>query len=373
MPAKNLLTKECKEVIALDFSSSSVRVLYCGDSKPGFFSYSLAPFLLREKLPVLEGLLEVLSWVERDLGLELQHNGHWRPSIVLVGRLVSLELKKILSYPPLDPLMLLRRLKRLVFFARSGIVAFDNHWVSGDVDPEKVVRWLPFPLNPNDLADYLFNVSLFTQTIPDTRESLYIKQALVRESLKQLVGKISGRDGFYNSLNKGKSLLIGSAFSQVVSPSQAVSIFLDGVRPRGAVFLERDLDQWLPCLLVLYCYYPKIAKKAVKYWPRNFLGTAVGLGMEANGTLILDDKTTSEFHLGEGELFQFFVPASKSGWLRARTRNGLSDYRVRGGEAGLIIDTRSYDLILPESFEQRKMLLDKWAGEVGARGQKSQF
>lgn len=371
MPTRPL---DKKAILVLDFSSSSVRALFLSpDAKPSFFTYNLPSPALHRETTVFENVLGVLACVEEDLKISLRKGSGWNCEIILIGQLASLELTKILSCPPIDPVLLLRRYHRPVFFMRSAISSFGRYWLNESSDPERVVKWLQFPLSPQELADYLFNLNIFTHPVPDTAESLGIKQALARERLRALAEMHDPKEKFYSFLNRYKICLIGSVFTQIANDAQAVSVFIDGIRPRGSVFLYCDLDQWLPCLLAIKNHHSDLIPSLLNFWPRKSLGTVVGLGGRANCTLTTQEGETFEFRLGKNEIFSFDMKENQQGLLLARTDSGLQEHNVSGGSVGLVIDTRPFDLVLPNSFEERCSLLNRWSKELYSQGMIKRF
>jgi len=359
-------------VVVLDISSSSLRALYWDGDRPSFYKHTLAPWLLREQEPVLETVSRVLDMLEEVFEIPLIHGSKEKVPILLVGSLASLDLNKLLAHPPIDPATVLSSFAFPILMIRSKLAVFGSKQGYKATrrlpDSMRVSRWLPFAFNPNDIEDYLRNLGLFTQVLPDTQESLYIRQATSKVVLADLLSQLGGVD-YYDNIAGCSVHLVGGVFSEVSHPAQAMAVFLDGIRPRGAVYLKRDTHQWLVSIGALEKVAPAIAKKVYDFWVPDDLGTVAGLGGEANCVLAIEGQSPYEVHAQEGELLLIPIKPSVQGILKVRTRHGVKEHTVWGGRVGLLIDARPFDLRLPDDFNNRQRLLQRWDREAAAHGQ----
>ncbi|HLD11421.1 MAG TPA: hypothetical protein VJB91_00735, partial [Patescibacteria group bacterium] len=95
---------------------------------------------------------------------------------------------------------------------------------------ENVGRWLPGSVDPTTLADSLGNKQLYPQTVPVTKQDLYLELALLIEDLRKHPEDV---------LKDGKIIVSEKLFTISPSRGELVLVVLNAVEPEGIKEIER--------------------------------------------------------------------------------------------------------------------------------------
>ncbi len=265
---------------------------------------------------------------------------------------------------------------------------------------ENIQRWVPFPLDPDELRNRIGNKMIRPTTIPQTKEDLQIEQAIAREALrlsfvqhKEFAVELKGvqqertisdafdQEGGSRSLVKMRELdlLVGSGgvLSHAPRRVQTAWMLVDAFLPEGFTKLAVDSIFMMPQLGVLSSFHKEAATQVFDKDCMVHLGTCVAPigplkapgkpcvtitgtlpdGRSLNETIAQDELRLFPLALGE-EAKLNFEPA-KGFDLGAGPGKAVTQ-TVTGGVVGLVIDTRGRPFNLTASTAGRLEKLDRW-------------
>lgn len=274
---------------------------------------------------------------------------------------------------------------------------------------EMVARWLPLPIDEDDLRDRVCNKMIRPTTLPQTPEDLLVEQAAAREALRlalidhervlqPLHGGREGPTGI-DALGAERSatlgidwaqvrLLVGSGGPLAHAPrrSQAAAILIDACRPEGVTELAVDSVFVLPHIGALRQVDPETAAAVLDIDALVLLGAClapVGGRRILSGTPLADLELTDpegrvEPHfmvwLG-GAIRRIALPAMATRNLSVKPRPGWDfgqgpgkpvQALLRGGTVGLVLDGRGRDLPWPSAELARRDLVRGWLQALDA-------
>lgn len=253
---------------------------------------------------------------------------------------------------------------------------------------ERVLRWLPFDIEAEEVHNTILNKALRPMTIPETRQDLLLEQAVAREAISltlQRAGKawLHGVSA-YPGLLPPVDVIVGrgGVLSKAPDHRQAALILLDALQPTGVCSLALDNASLLPQLGALASVQPSVAAQVVARDGFFNLGTAISLvGTAREGTLALrlkieyDDGQTVEVEVPYGALEVIPLPPGREAVLELRPTSGFdvglgrkgkgARTEVEGGGVGVIIDARGRPLSLPTDGEKRRAKIQEWMWEIG--------
>jgi hypothetical protein len=253
---------------------------------------------------------------------------------------------------------------------------------------EKLRRWLPFEISPEELHNALLNKSLHPASLPTDEEALLIEYAVAREALRLVTEQ--ARASWPSEATTGRSavqwnLIIGAGGVLTRAPHLGYPLLtvLDGFEPWGVTKLMLDVKGVSGMLGSLAAIEP-VAAVEVTAHPDTFLpvGTIVaplGHGPAHKTALRLkligagDQVTEVEVDYGQIEIIPL-APGQKATLEMRPSRYfdiGLGQpgrgavAEVEGGLLGLIIDGRGRPLRLADEAELRHDQLRHWLSSVG--------
>ncbi|GAB4470835.1 MAG: glutamate mutase L [Anaerolineae bacterium] len=267
----------------------------------------------------------------------------------------------------------------------SGHVAY---LTAGQIGQENLARWLTYELSsPDDLLNYLMNKAAFPQRVPTTRDELEIEFALAREVIR--LGLQQARQGWRDVPQRGPLpafrtvLLSGGVLTSPPHYGWSVLALLDALMPTAATRLLLDPYGVAPALGILPEVNPLAAVQVLERGAFIDVGTVLSAtGRARRGEVVVWGK----FKAPEGESVPFEVrygsialvpiPYGVEAEVTLRTRfvrvgtgqSGLRRLRIKGGEAGLIIDARGRPWRVPRDAEETRLTMAQWqkmaTGEV---------
>ena len=271
-----------------------------------------------------------------------------------------------------------------------------------EAGPERVLRWLPVPIEAETLHNSVKNKMIRPTTIPMTLTDLMLEQALAREALalaleqhRMLATGLKGTqrrrdiaDAFLQTgaesliSMKGLDLIVGSggALSHAPRRAQAMMMLIDAFQPEGATELAVDSIFMMPHLGVLSQVNEQAALEVFTKDCLIRLGTCIAAStsgrpgrkcMSYRAAVPGAGEVRGELAFGEmlripaGEDDQVEVqitPARGVDVGRGRSEQLLTT--CRGGQVGIVLDARGRPLRLPEDDAERRRLLESWLGAL---------
>ena len=241
---------------------------------------------------------------------------------------------------------------------------------------ERILRWLPFDLE--GAGDRILNKAFRPGTFPQSREDLFLEQAVARELMRWALERRGERALAPVDLIVG----MGGLLSHLANPRQATLILLDGLQPTGICSLALDEFSLLPQLGALAMVEPLAAAQVVARDALLKLGTIIApLGVAKEGEVVLRFKVVySEGGAIEGEVsygsleviplpfgqraaLELHPTQSFDVGLGRKGRGATTE--VEGGAVGVIIDARGRPLSLPKERTAQQEKMRKWMWEVG--------
>lgn len=266
-----------------------------------------------------------------------------------------------------------------------------------------ILRWVPFDIDEKGLRNRIGNKMIRPTTIPETLEELKIEQAIAREALrlafiqhKEFAVSLRGvqkertiadafrQTGSGDSLVKMMELdlIVGSGgvLSHAPRRVQSMRMMIDSFQPEGVTDLAVDSIFMMPHLGVLSTVDEEAATEVFERDCIIFLGGCVAAAgeveptravMKVQGTLKGEsiDRT-----LGFGELVLLdasredvfdvtITPLQKTVDVGAGPGKAHKA-QVKGGVAGIVLDTRGRPIVVPEGIE-RVPAVQRWTGDLG--------
>jgi hypothetical protein len=249
------------------------------------------------------------------------------------------------------------------------------HGVIKAIPLERITRWLPVEIPADDVRDYLQQKTLFPASLPLTRETLAIEQALAREILRYAARRSAERwPGTPFSFER--IFISGAALTQLPSHLQSLLITLDGIQPVGVNIFMLDpygLSQALGAIAGSNTLLPAQIIESGAY---ANLGTVLCPVSDSKpGTLILKMKITYEdgrdtrLEIKQGSLVSLPVRNGQTVHLDVDPQHGavldpcipgLRRFKITGGLCGAVVDARGRPLQLPEDPARRMEQLQRW-------------
>jgi hypothetical protein len=258
----------------------------------------------------------------------------------------------------------------------------------GPISAERIVRWLPFEMEPGDARDVLLNKSLHPASVPQTWEDLLLEYALAREVIREVVAQ--ARPGWLRSGHRLLAdtpqwdLIIGAGrtLTQTPHPGYAALMLLDALEPVGVSQIALDGAGIAATLGAIAGAQPLAAAEVVEHDAFLNLGTVVSpLGTARPGEVALSvnvcythgQEVQQEVMVGSMAVIPLGVGERATLELHPTRRfdMGLGEpgrgvtAEAEGGILGLIIDARGRPLELPAEGEGRCQLVGEWMKSMG--------
>lgn len=255
------------------------------------------------------------------------------------------------------------------------------------ISTEQIANWIPEEVEPDDIADYVLNKSIFPATIPLTETDLHLEQAVAREVLHCAMQETAVEWGLVQSGRQihmpkfGMLLAHGSLFANAPRPGQVMLLLLDALQPTGTFSIALDQYGVLPPLGALAAEQPLVVVQTLSAGVLSMLGWVIApAGKGQPGKKVLDIVIESEQTRFEGEIeygkIEIFpiapgqeakITVKPSG--RFDVGNGPGNnmsLTVEGGlVGGLVVDARGRPLTLPKDDADRRSLVRKWYWDLG--------
>ena len=273
---------------------------------------------------------------------------------------------------------------------------------------DNVLRWVPFDIDEEDLANRIKNKMIRPTTIPHTKNELIIEQALAREALRLAfdqhkllavglkgVQRIRSVSDTFAQTGSGATLVdmmalnlfigSGGVLSHAPRRRQSMLMMIDSFQPLGFTRLAVDSIFMMPHLGVLASVNKAAAKEVFEKDCLIPLGLCIapsGSGKYGSPCLSATikistpegDKPLIEDHIPVGEIRLYPMGLHDTAEVQVTParrfdvgagHGKILKNSIRGGQVGLVIDTRGRPLVLPEKKEERRELIAKWYKDFG--------
>ena len=253
--------------------------------------------------------------------------------------------------------------------------------VLAKVDPARVQKWLPIPLPPEMVSDYLWQKTILPDLLPQNSETLAIDQAFARAVLSLAHQQFLARYPEYDR-SMEPVLASGGVFTNAPTPGQALLMLLDGLQPVGVTTFDLDQNGLASALGAIAGFNPVLPVQVLESGAFLNLGTVISPHTEARyGTpvvrvrVVYDRGNETSLDVLQGTIAVIPVPAGQSASLYLQGLNrtlidpraGKSSLNIKvvGGACGAVIDARGRPLALPPDDARRRDLLKKWVMSLG--------
>lgn len=239
-----------------------------------------------------------------------------------------------------------------------------------------IEKWLPEVLTESQVMDFLWQKTLFPNSLPVSETDLQIELALARHLLCMTMQELEAHADL-TTCSFEPILVGGSILTHAATPWQMLTTLLDGIQPVGITPLVVDKHGILSLLGAAARSNPLLPVQVLESTAFINLATVVTVESKVKpGTVILKARlqTSSgkarEIAVKQGELASLPLAFGESGvlTLRPEIKVNISDIevgkdpiKVRGGVCGLVFDTRGRPLTLHEDQIHRLATLDRWS------------
>jgi len=241
---------------------------------------------------------------------------------------------------------------------------------------EAVLRWLPMELSGSFVRDYLWQKSLFPGGIPMDSETLAIEQAIARAILGEM--KRNNRNFQNHSILEFEPILVsGAVIAQAPTLQQTLLMLLDGIQPGGIATIMSDRFGILSSLGASSVINPALVVQVFESGALTNLGTVVSPVFKAkDGDVILKVRLTEEntleqeFEIRQGEIVRLPLAVGITAKLQFKPQKHMesfsgfsrlsSEYKIIGGELGVVVDTRGRPVRMPSDPGLRREYNAKW-------------
>jgi hypothetical protein len=249
-----------------------------------------------------------------------------------------------------------------------------------------ILRWLPFAISEPEALNRLLAKQLYPLSLPQSREDIYLEQALVRETLSRALNELKGRwiEGSDESLLPALDLIIASGGLITHAPNlgQVTLLLLDSFQPIGLSRLVLDHLGALPAIGAVAALQPLAAAQVLDQDAFLELGTVVApVGMGKEGEVALRfkmeyaDKSVVQVEVPYGSLEVIPLPLGQVADLELHPTRGFDiglgskgrggKTQVQGGAVGVIIDARGRPLTFSAKPEVQQARMQEWLWNIG--------
>lgn len=265
-----------------------------------------------------------------------------------------------------------------------------------------IFRWMHLDMDPRELQNHIKNKMIRPTTIPQTREALVFEQAVAREALRlsyvqhkefattlkgvqqqRTVGDTFSQNTSGESIvnNMTLDLLVGSGgvLSHAPNMNQTAALMIDAFEPEGMTLLAKDSIFMMPHLGVLAQVHPQAALQVFERDCLVYLGTCIApRGVYRSGKKCfryqISGKTLNESgEMACGDMKLLPLASDEQAKIVLEPQRGYdfgagsgkqTEFLVRGGTVGLILDARGRPLQVPTEEKRHHSELVSWVEEL---------
>jgi len=248
---------------------------------------------------------------------------------------------------------------------------------------EQMALLAPGPFSLDTARDYLWQKTLYPNSLPMTDETFAIEQAALRLALRLAARDFISR-GRSDFLMAEPILLSGASINQLPSPEYSLLALLDGLQPCGITTLLLDRNNILAGLGAIARVNTILPVQVLESNALLNLGTVIAPISRARfGSHILkialedenSNKTRIDIHQGTlatlplkmGQTARITIEALNGAVIDPQHDRRSLSFKVVGGYCGVIIDARGRPLTLPKEPARRQELYNKWSVSLGIK------
>lgn len=243
-----------------------------------------------------------------------------------------------------------------------------------------ITRWLREPMAESEAQDYLWQRSIYPQSIPVTQAELSLELGVTRQILRLAMRDLAQREALPS--NRFEPILIsGSTLNRTATSVQSLLTILDGIQPLGICPLILDKHGIMPLLGAIAEFNPLLAVQVLESTAFTNLATVVNIAskVRSGGTVLTarleyPDGNYLEAEVKQGSIVSLPLAAGTSGqlYIRSMRRGEIEEVgftggplKVNGGVCGLVLDARGRPLKLSEDAGERKERFKEWEFLLG--------
>ncbi len=252
---------------------------------------------------------------------------------------------------------------------------------------EKIERWLPKEIPPDEIIDYLYNKMLYPESVPVTEEEVLVEQALAREILRVAIKRTY--EDFPKQKHLAKGLLpafepilaSGGILTKAASPPQALMTLLDGLQPTGVTTFVLDTNQLLAPLGAAADINPILTVQMLSTYHLPVLATVITptkklkrLGVPLlRAEVELATGAKKQIEVKSGTIGVIGLHGGQKARLRLQPLHGADigfgagrggTVNVSGSKIGVVIDARGRPIMLHTDPEKRREQISKWLASL---------
>lgn len=242
--------------------------------------------------------------------------------------------------------------------------------------------WLDGSRSEEEVMDYLWQRSLYPNSIATNKTDLDLELAATRHILRLIMRDLELRNAL--PTNRFEPILIsGSALNRTVTPLQSLLVILDGIQPLGICPMILDKHGMLGILGAAGRLDPLLPVQVLESTAFTNLATVINAVSNAKpgsaimqARLVYANGSYLDAEIKQGSILSLPLASGETGELQLKMlrRTVIEDVNisnepilVRGGVCGVVIDARGRPLQLPEQAEKRRELFHNWEFMLGGK------
>ena len=249
---------------------------------------------------------------------------------------------------------------------------------------ERVLAWLPFPIEPGLARVALVSAGGYAQRIAADAEGTLLEQAFACELLRQVASTArTGRD-WPGVAAAPWDLIVaaGRTVTHAPHPAYVAWLLLNGLEPVGVSKLAIDAGNVAGMLGALANFHPAAAADVIEFDAFLTLGTLVALaGQVRPGEvalrlgIVFPDGRTEQHVIRGGSLVTILLDSAERVRLELHPARGLDvgigapgqsvTVEAEGGTLGIVVDARGRPLTLPADPGACRQLIEAWLSDLG--------
>lgn len=247
---------------------------------------------------------------------------------------------------------------------------------------KNLMMWLDGSRSEEEVMDYLWQRSLYPNSIASNQSDLDLELAATRHILRLIMNDLDLRGALPS--NRFEPILIsGSALNRTITPEQSLLVILDGVQPLGICPLILDKHGMLALLGAAGRLDPLLPVQVLESTAFTNLATVINAVSSAKpGSVIMQARLVYangsylDAEIKQGSIISLPLASGEAGELQLKMlrRTVIEEvnifnepFMVRGGVCGVVIDARERPLRLPENAEKRRELFHNWKFMLGGK------
>lgn len=251
------------------------------------------------------------------------------------------------------------------------------------VGAPRIVRWLPFDIQDEELRQYVINRMMHPQVVPTSQRDLQIAQAFAREAI--ILTLESGVHAQSGQFSADLILATGGVLAHAPKYGQTMLLLLDALQPRGVTSIVLDRTMLISQLGAVATMAPVAAVQVnendavmhrlgtcvVPFGNLPPGQTAVRVEVEySNGRKVQAEVATGSIEViplqvNEQALLSLYPSPTVDVGLGQGERARAAE-EIDGGLVGLVIDARGRPLPAIQDSAERQARLLQWMQVIGA-------